>query len=141
MNWGKGIAIGMAAFIIFIVTLVTIIMSKKVDLETDNYYQKESNLNGEIIARKNWIEAKYAVSIEQDASNWKVQFSKIDSQLNAEVSFKHAVNEGLDFSYSATEDSIIVIPKNKVVAGIYKYQLKIKTPTSEYLTEGKYRFQ
>ena len=36
MNWGKGIIIVMSAFVIFILTLVFTLMSKRVDLTSDD---------------------------------------------------------------------------------------------------------
>jgi len=54
MNWGKGITIVMVAFIGFIITLVTILMSNKIDLVSEDYYQKEIKFEDEIASAKNW---------------------------------------------------------------------------------------
>lgn len=50
MNWGKGIAIAMGLFITFIIVLTSTMMSKQVDLVSENYYQQEINYQDEIDA-------------------------------------------------------------------------------------------
>ena len=54
MNWGKGIVIGMSLFIVFILVLVIGLMSHRVDLQSEDYYQKEESENLQYfeIARK-----------------------------------------------------------------------------------------
>lgn len=41
MNWGKSIIIAFILFSGFIITMVSLMMSTKVDLVSDNYYQQE----------------------------------------------------------------------------------------------------
>ena len=48
MSWGKGIAIALTVFILFIATLVTIIIRQKVDLVSEDYYTQEINYQQEI---------------------------------------------------------------------------------------------
>ena len=51
MNWGKGIIIVMSSFVIFILTLVFILMSTRVDLTSEDYYKQEINFQKEINAK------------------------------------------------------------------------------------------
>lgn len=141
MNWGKGIVIGMAAFVIFIVTLVSIIMSRKVDLETENYYQKEALLDDEIQARKNWVNANLSVFIEKSNQNWIFHFSKLETQDSAQLILKHAVDKTLDQRFSIRTDTFVKIPAAQLALGQFKYQLTVHSQAKTYFTEGTYLFQ
>jgi hypothetical protein len=53
MNWGKGIGIFLALFIVFISTLAIILMRANADLVSEDYYLKEINYGDEITAYEN----------------------------------------------------------------------------------------
>lgn len=53
MNWGKGIAIALIAFIAFIVTLGVNMMRADADLVSDDYYKREVVYGNEIVAQQN----------------------------------------------------------------------------------------
>ena len=42
MNWGKGILIGVGLFMGFILFLVISLMTHRVDLESEDYYEKDT---------------------------------------------------------------------------------------------------
>lgn len=141
MNWGKGIAIGMAAFIVFILTLVTIIMSKHVDLETDNYYQKESNFDAEYQARNQWKNANMILNVISEENGWKISFTHPKQPFEAEILFKHANQESLDKTFRVKDDTIIKVHADSIATGMYKYLFTLKGTNLSMLTEGKYYFK
>lgn len=53
MNWGKGIAIFLVLFIVFITTLAVILMRTDADLVAEDYYLQEIKYGDEITAQQN----------------------------------------------------------------------------------------
>lgn len=53
MNWGKGVGIFLALFIVFITTLAVILMRANADLVSEDYYLKEIHYGDEITAYDN----------------------------------------------------------------------------------------
>ncbi|MFT6500097.1 MAG: hypothetical protein ACJASQ_000204 [Crocinitomicaceae bacterium] len=65
-GWGKGITVALVLFMGFILTMAGIMMSKGVELETEDYYLKEMAYEQEIQALKNANNLDEKISIETD---------------------------------------------------------------------------
>lgn len=68
MSWGKGITIALISFMSFIIVLVVILMSNSVELETEDYYQREMAYETEIqaINNANNLDRKIDITTEND---------------------------------------------------------------------------
>lgn len=73
MNWGKGIAIALIGFIVFIVTLGVKMMKADADLVSDDYYKKEVVYGNEIVAQQNAKETN--TTLEKEVSDEGVMLS------------------------------------------------------------------
>ncbi len=82
-NWGKGIVLGMLAFMSFILYMViTMSTSKKYshDLVTNEYYAKEMAYQTEIDAEANTKNLSKSISGSKTPQGWLITFSEeIDS--------------------------------------------------------------
>ena len=76
MNWGKGIIIAMALFMGFIITLVVTLMRQDVDLEIDDYYNKELAFNEQYNAQQNYMDATEKITFNVTSVSLFVIFPK-----------------------------------------------------------------
>jgi hypothetical protein len=87
MNWGKGIVIGMATFMTFIIVLVVGLMMNRVDLESEDYYKREINYQEEITAQENANKLESKIELISNAEFLVVkvpegEFTKIEMHLS-----------------------------------------------------------
>ena len=96
MNWGKGLAIAMGGFMIFILYMVITLMSKSTDLESEDYYQQEIDFEQEISAISNMNELDEKVNVSQNEDYVLVQFPAIDQMDSIQVMMFRPNNEKED---------------------------------------------
>ena len=93
-NWGTGIFISIAIFMIITVILTVIFMNQRVDLVTNNYYEKTLTYQNQIDTYKRTAELKEKVSFNY-ADN-KIDISFPDSYLRQ-------VNDGKLYFYRPSD--------------------------------------
>ena len=133
MNWGKGIALALGAFIIFIVILATIMMTSNVDLESEDYYQKEIAYQNEIEAVKNANSLEAKVEISQHPEHIMVSIPDNLSCSNLKVDLRRPNNDKLDRSYSPENSKTILIPKSDLKKGLYNVSINYKVGENYFL--------
>jgi len=137
MNWGTGITIAISTFIIFIISLVTIMISKSVDLESEEYYQREITYESEIVKQRN-----------AESINKKIQFSTdenfirfdLDSTIEYEgftVDFVRPNNKKQDqrFDLGGTKKPFIHV--DKMHRGSYQVIMQYKIDGIECMQKEK----
>jgi len=75
-SWGKGIFLLYTGFVLITLALVAFAMTKKVDLVTDNYYDKELKFEQHIKKQKNSEGLNKKPAIEQKGNSIKIIFPK-----------------------------------------------------------------
>ncbi|MCO5261094.1 MAG: FixH family protein [Crocinitomicaceae bacterium] len=132
MNWGKGLAIAMVLFVGFILTLTITMMSKKSDLEDEDYYAREVNYEQEIQAFKN--AAQYGVAtIENADESIVVNFSDNIQLSEGKVVFIRPNNAKLDKTFYFENGNSFVIPKSKLEPGRYSMEIIYKVDNQDCL--------
>jgi hypothetical protein len=118
MNWGKGIAIFLASFMIFITTLAVLLMKADSTLVTEDYYLKELSYGDEILAEKNAmdINAKLELDITLDGVFIKVRNAEIQEQMN--VALMRMNDSAKDLAMQANGANLF-IPRDQLVDGKY----------------------
>ena len=98
MNWGWKIAIFMTAFIAFIMSMVIMAFGNKIDLVSEDYYQKELDYQEVIDAKSNAIDITSQVSIKQNENDLELTFpdSFNETITEGKISFYRADNSALD---------------------------------------------
>lgn len=133
MNWGKGIVIALALFMGFIIFLVVNLMMHKVDLESEDYYQREINYEQEIteMHNSNKLASKIELLSQEEFVVVKVpekeNFSKID------VRFLRPDNQKLDKSYHVEGTKSYLIPKTDLTKGIYTVEIRFQCNSKQCL--------
>ncbi|MCC5924215.1 MAG: FixH family protein [Crocinitomicaceae bacterium] len=118
MNWGKGIAIFLASFMIFITTLAVLLMKADSTLVTEDYYLKELSYGDEIIAEKNAmdINATLELDITLDGVFLKVRNAEIENQMN--VALMRMNDSSKDLAMQANGANLF-IPRDQLLDGKY----------------------
>ena len=122
MNWGKGIVIGMATFMTFIVVLVVGLMMNRVDLESEDYYKREINYQQEITAQENAnkLESKIEIISNKEFVIVKVpegDFSKIEMHLS------RPNDQKMDKLFKIEGTKSFLINKKELEKGLYTVEL------------------
>ncbi len=134
-NWGKGIIVGMLAFISFIMYFViTMSIDEKYshDLVTEEYYAKEMMYQTEIDAETNTYALKERIMGKRTNEGWLLVFPKElePSKIKGKVFLYRPSNEKLDFDLPLNPTSSnLLIPDNKMLDGRWNI-------TMEWVYEG-----
>ncbi|MFA7273767.1 MAG: FixH family protein [Crocinitomicaceae bacterium] len=133
MNWGKGVAIALGSFMIFIIVLVVKLMSSNVDLVSEDYYQKEINYSQEMDAVQNSenLDQKVLLNITDTYVAIKIPENK-DIQ-NVEVKLIRSNNEKLDRLYKVENTNTFLIDKSELEAGNYNTEIHYTIKGEKYL--------
>ena len=133
MNWGKGIVIGMSLFMAFILVLVISLMSHSVDLESEDYYQREINYQSEITALNKSNELKEKVVVTSMENHVSVVVPAELNCENIEVELKRPDNKDLDQTFKVNNTKSYLIDKTKLVKGHYNVEIRYQVEGTEYM--------
>ncbi len=136
MNWGRGIALALAGFIIFIVVLATIMMTSNVDLESEDYYQQEIAYQEEIDALRNANKLDEKVEITNHENHIMVSVPDSMSCDELNVEFRRPNDDKLDRSFQPDNSKTILIEKKELKTGIYNVLISYKVDGQLYLQKS-----
>lgn len=139
LNWGTGLVIVLAFFIIGMGTVTYKAMNQRHDLVTTDYYQKEIAYQGTIDAKKN------AESLGENC-----RFETVDGKLNllfpealagqsatAEIELYYPTMAERDFSISKADWAIqgLEIPEEKLASGKWIAKVALNAEGKDYYFE------
>ena len=123
MNWGKGIVIGMGVFMSFITVLVVILMSQNVDLESEDYYQREINYEQELSAMRNAEQQEKKIKVALSDEYVVVQVPDSVSFTNVSVYLRRPNNSKDDQFFKLNNSKNLLIPLSKLRKGNYGIEI------------------
>lgn len=126
MNWGKGIIIAMSLFIGIITFLVVILMSHRIDLESEDYYQREIDYEQEINAMQNSNAFGQRVELLSQKNYVVVQLPEKDELKNVEIRFIRPDDNEQDKSYRINGTRSYLIPKTELIKGTYQIEISFE---------------
>lgn len=129
MNWGKGIAFTMIAFIGFIVTLVVIMIRQDVELETEDYYQREIAYQEEITSLQNADQSGAKPELSFNDDHLVVQLTSGEFE-DVTLNLIRPNDSGSDKSFEIKNTKTFIINKSDLVNGNYAVEL-------HYTVDGK----
>ncbi len=97
MNWGNGIAIFIAAFMVFILSMVYRASQTDTDLHSVDYYEQEIDYQTKIdaLSKGNKLSGAIALNILPDAIEWYMP-DTLDQNYEGEIRFYRPDNALLD---------------------------------------------
>lgn len=135
MNWGHGIVIGMAAFMLFIIGLVVYMTKMNTDtLDDQDYYERGLKYDEIYALRENLRrdEAKPTLRITKDTLT--VQF--VQAENKGDMSWKRPSDGSLDKSMPfQTSTDTYKLPLTSFDKGNWKLELRWNSTGKEYISE------
>jgi hypothetical protein len=144
INWGTGIVIAFALFITFILYFVFKVQSDiKYDNElvTEDYYKKETLVQGNIEKQENAKTLVNKVTIENTAEGIKIQFpSDFDySKIQGKVSLYRPSSQKLDFEINISLSSPhLLIPRSNLADGLWDISVDWNYEGKEFLNKQSF---
>ena len=135
MNWGTKLAIGMALFIGFIVTLMVFMLKSKSDALVDNdYYEKGIHYNKDYDKKENVKKDDAAPLILIGKNNIRLTFKKT---AQGSVTMIRTADKRLDRTTPLQTDvnQNFEIPLQHFAKGLWKLQLEWESDGKSYLYE------
>jgi nitrogen fixation protein FixH len=140
MSWGVKITMLYAGFVLFIATMVSMSISQKVDLVSEDYYEQELQFQDKI----NLFDRTQALS---NQLSWQVQNDKLTldfpaqfrgKQTSGKVFFFRPSDAVLDKSMKIQADTLTTksISIKTLKKGLYKIQINWEVENIQYYNEG-----
>ena len=133
MNWGKGIAIGLTSFMVFIVVLAVILMRQSVDLESKDYYAKEIDYESEITAMNNAGQLADQIQLIKKDDHIIVQVPQSTNFDKVSVQFSRPNDDQLDKSFEFEDTKTYLIERDILKNGLYNVQISYSGNGKKYL--------
>lgn len=124
MNWGKGIAVALTLFVIFIMVMVVKMISTSSDLEEENYYQNEQVFAQEIQAQENAIKLGNQIVINTDGNDLVLTRKDNKNLKDVMIELKRPNDGSLDQKISVKDESSVEISKESLKKGVYHIKVK-----------------
>ena len=137
MNWGKGIAIFLGAFIVFILVLAIKLMSTNVDLVTPDYYEREINYSQEMDAVQNSEDLDEKIALNFIDGFLAVKVPENLPAKNIELKLIRNNDETLDRNYKIENTNTFLIDKKELVIGHYDTELYYTVNGKKYMQKEK----
>jgi len=141
INWGTGIVIAFALFMIFILSFVYKVQSNQKydnELVTDEYYKKEATVQVDIEKKQNANALKNLVVIKKVKDGISVEFpADFDFlKINGKVSFYRPSSQKLDFEIPISLSSPhLLIPKSNLAGGLWDISIDWNYDGVDYLNK------
>lgn len=133
MNWGKGIAIALALFIGFIMYMVVNMMSTKIDLESEDYYQKEINYSTELKSINRDRKFKNRPKVSVTDQHLVVQLPTDVELTNVQLFLQRSNDDRNDRTYPIIGTKTFTVAKSKLEIGGYDLVLTYEIEGESYI--------
>jgi hypothetical protein len=132
MNWGKGLILGMAVFMLFIISMCVYMFRMPADEYDHQYYEKGLNFDRDL-AKEKQVAADHAQpAINIEAGQAHITFTK---PANGTARFIRPSSQALDktFELNTNTGSSASLALNGLVAGKWRIVLDWKSGDKAYL--------
>ncbi|MDI9876156.1 MULTISPECIES: FixH family protein [Bacteroidota] len=138
-NWGGAIVLSFVVFAGFIGTMVYRMISQRVDLVADNYYQQEEVYQKQIERIQHTSLLKQKSSMTYSIPDQIIRIALPTSVKKGEVTFFRPSDKNLDFSVPvlAQSNSLVTIPTTNLKKGLWKIQTTWTDGREEYYLEDE----
>ena len=143
INWGTSIVIAFALFISFILYFVIKVQTNSKydnELVVEEYYKNDTHFQDEMAKVQNAQNLSQKPTIENGSEGIKVVFPQtfVPQKLQGKVSLYRPSNKKLDFEMPILQsDSYLLIPKTKLVDGLWGITIEWKYDGKDYMIKDK----
>lgn len=129
MNWGKGLVIGLASFMIFITVLVVQMFRSAEDSFDKDYYEKGLAYDIDYNQQQQVITDKAQPVIQQTEDEVIIRFAGVDS---GTVNFKRSSDRAKDRLFAFNQKNIR-LPRTELENGEWRLVIKWTVDQKKYL--------
>lgn len=144
MNWGVKIAIGFTVFCLAIISVTIYLMMQKVDVVTENYYEKELKYQDQIDKVTRTRALKETLQINNTGKELIIKFPNTpDKNQNKEfVSFYRPSDKTKDVRIPVLADTsrTQIVSIERLTKGYWKIQINWTSGGSEFYYESAFNF-
>lgn len=143
MNWGKGIALAIIAFIVFIASFVYKAFQNDFDLVRDDYYEHEVKFDEHKEAMANYNALNEEIQISQLEEGIQFAFpSKVNSNSTGEITFYRPDAKKYDRSFPLALDSenVQLLDYEHFREGYYDVRVEWESNGDSYIFEDDIQF-
>lgn len=127
-NWGTGIVISIIVFLIISFAMIFLFMSQKVDLVTDNYYEKTLIYQNQIDEAERTKEINNKIRLEYLNDQMKFAFpDSVAKQIKyGEIYFYRPSDSSKDFksTFELNENGVLLLDASKIEKGYWKVRMR-----------------
>lgn len=144
MNWGVKIVIAFSIFCLATIGMVIFFMNQKVDVVTENYYEKELKYQEQIdrITRTNAL--KDPLKVENTGKELIIKFPNIPDKVKGKdiIHLYRPSDESKDIKIPVITDTanMQVVSTERLQKGYWKMQIIWTSEGKEYYHESVYNF-
>jgi len=139
IHWGVGIIAGFLLFVLGILALVGLSMTRTVDLVNDQYYEKGLQYQERIgiLRRTAALEKKVLVSVYADDLTVQIPHQAADLPLTGTITLYRPSSKAEDFATPLAPDAAGCqhIATTHLDRGLWRIQISWKAGTTEYYSE------
>lgn len=140
MNWGVRIAVGFSLFCLITIGVTVYLMNQKVDIVTENYYEKELKYQDQIDKITRTRALKESVDITNTGKELIVKFPNMPDKNQSKdfISLYRPSDNSKDVRIPVSSDTsrTQIISTDKLVKGYWKIQINWTSAGSEYYYES-----
>jgi hypothetical protein len=139
INWGLSIIFSFIIFASGIILLVTISLSRDVELVNNNYYEQEIKYQERIDILKNSGDIRSKVELKQTENEIIINFSKYEDykNLKGEINFYRASDSKKDFQIELKpdENGVQKVSVRDIIKGSWKVRFSVTSEDNKYFFE------
>ncbi|MGB4853745.1 MAG: FixH family protein [Ignavibacteria bacterium] len=139
ISWGIIVMLGFSLFAAGIIAMVSVSMTKNIDLVSDNYYEKGIKYQDQIDMNKNSAEFSDKIKTEIKDSGLLIEYSEdlMKDNFSGEIKFYRSSDAKKDFKVNIETDEkgIQLIPVMNLDKGLWKVQFSFRKDNKNYFLE------
>jgi hypothetical protein len=144
MNWGKGIALVLITFIIYISSFVYVAFTKNADLVSEDYYENELSYDQTKAEKANFIALNSKIQIDKEVEGIIFQFpNELEQLKEGSIEFYRPDQKKYDrsFDINLADGNIQAIDYNNFVDGYYDISIRWEDQDDKaYIYESSIQF-
>jgi len=139
ISWGIIVMLGFSLFAAGIIAMVSVSMTKNIDLVSDNYYEQGIKYQNQIDMKLNSAEFSDKIKTEIKDSGLLIEYSEdlIKGNFSGEIKFYRSSDAKKDFKVNIETDEkgIQLIPVMNLDKGLWKVQFSFRKDNKNYFLE------
>ena len=139
ISWGIIVMLGFSLFAAGIIAMVSVSMTKNIDLVSDNYYEQGIKYQNQIDMKLNSAEFSDKIKTEVKDSGLLIEYSGdlLKGNFSGEIKFYRSSDAKKDFKVNIETDEkgIQLIPVMNLDKGLWKVQFSFRKDNKNYFLE------